>query len=332
MQAYFLGADLGGTKTHVVIANAKGMVLGFGESGPGNHESVGYDGFKTNLHLGVEQALSNAGLKADQISGSGFGVGGYDWPSQADPIMRVIDTLGLSGCIELVNDTELGLAAGAEHGWGVAVVSGTGCNCWGWDAERKKRGRVTGGGSTFGEFAGASELISMAMRAMAYEWTGRGPRTQLTPVFVERYGVQDLSQLLQDSMTEEIHFSPADAPLIFQVAAQGDQVALDLVRWAGSELGAMAVTVIHQLGFEDTAFDLIQIGGMFDGSPLLSEEMKKVVFKVAPRAKFIRLTVPPVMGAVLLGMQACGLKPDAAVRKNLEASLRQTRENGKNPH
>lgn len=329
MQSYFLGADLGGTKTHVVIADAGGNVLGFAESGPGNHESVGYQAVQINLRLGVNQALAAAGLKASLISGSGFGVGGYDWPAQAEPIMRVIQTLGLGGNIELVNDTELGLAAGSDRGWGVAVVSGTGCNCWGWDAERKRRGRVTGGGSTFGEFAGASELMYMAMRAMAYEWTGRGPATRLTPVFVERYGVKDLQQLLQDSMTEEIQIKAADAPLVFQVAAQGDAVALDLVRWAGRELGHLAVTVIHQLGFENTAFDLVQIGSMFDGSPLLTEEMKKVVLAKAPNANFIRLCVPPVMGAVLLGMEAGGIQPDAVVRKTLESSLSQHRGNGR---
>jgi len=41
---FFLGADLGATKTHMLIVDETGAARGFGESGPGNHETVGYDG------------------------------------------------------------------------------------------------------------------------------------------------------------------------------------------------------------------------------------------------------------------------------------------------
>ena len=63
MTDFFLGADLGATKTHVVVADAAGRVLGFGRSGPGNHEAVGYAGFQANLQTAVRQALEAARLK-----------------------------------------------------------------------------------------------------------------------------------------------------------------------------------------------------------------------------------------------------------------------------
>ena len=114
-----------------------------------------------------------------------------------------------------------------------------------------------------------------------------------------------------------------------QVAAQGDPVALEIIRWAGRELGEMAVTVIRQLEFQSIDFDLVQIGSMFDGSPLLTEEMKKVVHAVAPEAKFIRTYAPPVMGAVLLGMEVAGIQPGAQVRGQLTASITSLHWNGK---
>src|SRR3989304_2079545 len=81
---YYLGADLGATKTHTLIIDEAGRALGFGESGPGNHESVGYDGMFQSMKSGMEQALRVAGLKKEEISGAGFGVAGYDWPSEYD--------------------------------------------------------------------------------------------------------------------------------------------------------------------------------------------------------------------------------------------------------
>jgi N-acetylglucosamine kinase-like BadF-type ATPase len=95
MGQYFLGADVGSSKTHVLIAEGSGRILGLGESGAGNHEVVGYAGLAETLHLAASQAISSAGIKIDQISGAGFGVSGYDWPSERAPTLGAIGTLRL---------------------------------------------------------------------------------------------------------------------------------------------------------------------------------------------------------------------------------------------
>ncbi|PKO12411.1 MAG: ATPase [Chloroflexi bacterium HGW-Chloroflexi-10] len=328
MTNYYLGADLGATKTHVLIADEHGIVKGFGQSGPGNHEAVGYEGFKANLHQAVKTALSLASLTPAQITGSGFGIAGYDWPVERESMLEVIDTLNLGGAVELVNDCELGLLVGSPRGWGITVVSGTGCNCRGWDETRTHFGRVTGGGLDCGEFAGASELMFMVSRAIAYEWTGRGSATALSKAFVEKYNAKDLTDLLQSLITQTVEFNPSDVRLFFQVAASGDPVALDLIRWAGHELGELANSVIRQLQFESVEFDLVQIGSMFAGNPLLSEEMKKTVYPVAPKANFIRAQEPPVVGAVLLGMQAAGQAINPLMRANLIKTITSFHKNG----
>jgi N-acetylglucosamine kinase-like BadF-type ATPase len=321
MTDYFLGADLGGTKTRVMIADSAGSVVGFGEGGPGNHESIGYRGAKTSLQTAAAAAFSSAGLKPDQICGSGFGVAGYDWPNEKQPTFDVINSLGLGGRIELVNDVELGILAGSPRLWGVAVVSGTGCNCRGWDEQRTRFGRVTGGGTEFGEGAGAGELIFKTCAALGRAYTGAGPATALAEEFCKRTGCADLAELLQELICRNIELDASDAPLVFEVARKGDPVAVEIVRWAGRELGIMASAVIRQLGFESIDFDLVQIGSMFDGSPLLTEEMKNVVHEHAPHANFIRLQEPPVLGAVLLGMQAAGRNSFTGERAELVATL-----------
>ena len=37
---YYLGVDVGGTKTHALIADEAGQALGFATGGPGNWEAV----------------------------------------------------------------------------------------------------------------------------------------------------------------------------------------------------------------------------------------------------------------------------------------------------
>jgi N-acetylglucosamine kinase-like BadF-type ATPase len=311
---YFLGADLGATKTHTLIAAETGAALGFGESGPGNHESVGYDGMLESMRVGMEQALRSAGLKMADIAGAGFGVAGYDWASEYDPTAKTIDRLGLNAPYKFVNDTVPGLIAGSEEGWGVVVVSGTGSNCRGWDRERKREGRVTGHGVMMGEGAGGSELMHRCMQLVGYAWSRRGPKTKLADALIEYVGAEDLDDLIRGYTTSEYQIGAGAAPLVFRVAEQGDQVARDLIHWAGCELGEMANGVIRQLEFENLSFDVVMTGSMFEGGAMLIDPMRETILNLAPKARLVRLTAPPVLGAVMLGMEAAGMQATSSIR------------------
>ncbi len=314
---YFLGADIGATKTHILITDGTGQALGLGEAGPGNHEVVGYPGMLAAIQTAATAALAQAGLTLDQITGAGFGVAGYDWPSQEQITLETIAGLRLKAPVLAVNDTILGLLAGSTEGWGIAVVSGTSCNCWGWDSRRERIGRVTGGSGAFGENAGSTEIVAQALKAVSHAWTTRGPATALSGALVNYAGAKDVPDLLSGLMQDRYMLSPAAAPLIFQVAAAGDPVALDLIRWAGRELGELALCVIRQLDFAGLDFDIVQIGSMYRGSPLLTEIMQETVWAHAPRARFVRLNAPVAVGAVLLGMEAAGRQPDRAQRERM---------------
>ncbi len=304
---YFLGVDAGGTKTHALIADETGEAVGFGLGGPGNWESVGYGGLTTNL-LGItSQAMKMANLNISQIAGTGMGLAGYDWPSQREAHLEAIKPLKLACPLEIVNDCTLGILAGAEDGWGISVVSGTGCNCRGWSKDHKQEGRVVGGASHWsGEAAGGYDILLRAMRAVAFEWVKRGPGTALTAAFLKQTGAKDLDDLVEGAYLGRFDFNPDMILLVFEIAHQGDQEALEVIRWAGRELGMMAVSVINQLELQKENFKVVLIGSLFDGHPLMTESMRTTIQLVAPGAKLTRLTVPPVVGGVILGMQEAG--------------------------
>lgn len=315
---YFLGIDVGGTKTHALIADESGRALGFGQSGPGNPEVVGYDGMARVLQEATDEALAAGNIPREAIAGAGFGIGGYDWPSQRPAILEAIRTLGLNAPVEIVNDALIGLLAGAEQGWGVAVVAGTSCNCWGRDPSGRE-GRMTGF-SWLGEAAGAGELVLKALQAVALEWTRRGPPTRLTQAFVELAGLPSVEALLEALTIGGLYIGAEAAPLVFRVAAEGDPVALELIRWAGRELASMAIGVIRQLDLASLSFEVVLAGSFFNGSPLLAETMAETIHPVAPGARLVRLEVPPVVGAVILGMEQAGL-PTSPLRPALIRSF-----------
>ena len=318
---YYLGADLGATKTHTLIVDETGRALGFGVSGPGNHEDIGYDGMLAAMQHGLDMALQGAGLTKADITGAGFGVAGYDWASEYDATAAVIDKLGLHAPYKFVNDTVPGLVAGAQEGWGVVVVSGTGSNCRGWDREHKREGRVTGHGVLMGEGAGGSELLHRGMQLVGYAWSKRGPSTALADAFIKHVGAKDLEDLMRGYTTYEYQVGAEAAPIVFQVAQAGDKVARELVHWAGVELGEMANAVIRQLEFENLSFDVVMTGSMFEGGPLLIDPMRETIHKVAPKARLVRLHVPPVIGAVILGMEAAGVIADPSIRKMMADTI-----------
>lgn len=320
MPEFFLGIDVGATKTHALLADAQGNALGVGQSGPGNHEAVGWDGLRRVLHEATDQALAHAALDRAQLAGAGFGIAGYDWPGDDTPTRQAIAALGLPCPYGLVNDVMLGLYAGSQAGWGVVVGAGTGCNCWGCDREGTL-GRVTGEGWYFAEHGGASEIIISAIQAISRAWSRRGPETRLTQAFVDLLGAENVLDLLAGLARGRYTPEASAAPLIFQIAAEGDAVAQELIRWAGQGLGDLAIGVIRQLHFETETFELVLAGSVFNGSPVLAETVARAVHPVAPGARLVRLEAPPVVGGVILAMQETGHET-APVRPALLASTR----------
>ncbi|RPI34415.1 MAG: ATPase [Chloroflexota bacterium] len=307
---YFLGVDVGGSKSHALIANELGEAVGFGSTGPGNWEVVGYQGLTNSLKQITSQAIEMASISISKFAGAGFGLAGYDWPAQRQAHLDAIQPLGLACPFEIVNDAVLGILAGSANGWGVSVVSGTGCNCRGWSKDRRREGRVVGGGSHWsGEAAGSMDIVARAMRAVAYQWDRRGPSTALAQAFIEHTGAVDLNDLIEGLYLKKYAFRLSDVMLVFKVAAEGDPLALEVIRWAGDQLGQMACGVINQLELHEEPFDVVLIGSLFGGHPLLIESLRETVQQTARCARLVRLTVPPVVGGVLLGMEVAGMDP-----------------------
>ena len=62
-------------------------------------------------------------------------------------------------------------------------------------------------------------------------------------------------------------------------------MARALVRWAGEELGDLALGVIRQLHLEGMAFEVVLAGNFFKGSSMLERVITSVVYESAPRAE-----------------------------------------------
>jgi N-acetylglucosamine kinase-like BadF-type ATPase len=319
---YFLGIDVGGSKTHALLANENGQVVGFGHAGAGNYEDVGLVGLRQVLLDSTQLAATEAGIVFSQISGAGFGIAGFDWPSEREITLQAIASLGLECPLSVHNDAVLGLAAGAKKGWGVNISAGTSNNCYGRN-KAGAEGRITGAGWLFGEFGGALEIVVKAVQSINYAWIKRGPQTALSQKFMELTHSATPARAIEELATGRVHINPAWAPEVFAVAKEGDPVAAEIITWAGTELGALACAVISQLHLEDELFDLILSGSLFKMGKMLIAPLVNKVHSTAPGARPVRLDVPQVVGAVFLGMEAAGV-PYEGIFETLKQELRQT--------
>ena len=302
---YFLGIDVGSSKTHAVIADEMGACVGFGKAWGGNQQNVGYDGFFSVIEESFNGALHTCGVEKNQIAGAGFGVAGYDFLSDRAPHLREIAKLGLSCPVEIVNDGSNGLFAGATRGVGVNVTAGSATNCRGRN-KYGKEGRVVGNGEQFGEFGGGSQIVARALMEVNYAWIKRTPPTALTKIFLDATGAKDEMDLMEGISNNQYHLFSFVAPAIINAARDGDSAARDVIRWSGEELGWLAVSVARQIGMENDAVEVIQSGSVFNAGEIITDPMMDVVLKHCPRAVLKRLDGPPVVGAVILGMEAAG--------------------------
>lgn len=299
---YFLGIDVGSSKTHALIVDETGRCVGFGKAWGGNHQSAGYDGTEKVMKESFEQARAMSGVEIAHIAGAGFGVAGYDFPSDRDSHLKAIAALGLSCPVEVVNDGMNGLLAGATRGIGVNVTAGSSNNARGRN-KHGKEGRIVGNGIAFGEYGGAIEIVYKALQMVNYAWIKRGPSTALTRILLEAVDAKDEVDLMEGISSERYHLFPFMAVKVIEAAKDGDAAAREVVQWAGEELGWIAVAVARQIEMENDEVEIIQSGSVFEAGRIIMDPMQEIVLQHCPKAKLFRLEGPPVVGAVILGME-----------------------------
>ena len=319
--AYFLGVDVGNTKSHALIADGHGSLVGFAHAGCGNHEVIGYTRFGELISKLVKDALHDAKLSTNDIHGAGFGISGYDWPSQKPSLIDEIAGIGLDCPLEMVNDTLIGLIAGAPRGWGIGLVAGTGSNCWGMDAQGQF-GRMTGLSYLMDEGGGAFSIVMWAIQAIGRAWTQRGPETMLTNAFLSHYKQKDVLHLLELLSAEQVPVDASLAPLVIASGQAGDVVALAIIQQAVESLASLCLGVARQLRLMDKAVDVVLIGSVFNAGPILIDPLAEAIHAGLPLAQLVRLDSPPVVGGILLGMRQVNFQPnqDAIARLKLATS------------
>jgi len=170
-----LGVDAGATKAHAAIADEAGQVLGFGQGGPSNHQTVGLEPAMAEIARAARAAMDQAGLPAEAIETGVFCLAGADLPEDFAMLQPAVEALGLCRSVTIQNDTLAALRAGSSRPWAVVVICGTGFNA----AGRAPDGRqiiLPGLGPISGDWGGGADLALEIIRLVMRAWDGRGAK------------------------------------------------------------------------------------------------------------------------------------------------------------
>ena len=297
-----LGIDAGGSKTHAVLADEGGRVLGAGIAGGANWELVGLDSARAALASAVRHAVSSAGIRKEDITASGIGIAGLDWPDDEEPLLAMIESAGIGHPRVLVNDVFLILRAGTVDGTGLAIIGGTGSAVVGRN-KHGKTGRSLGAGYPFTDWGASGDIAAAAVYAVARSYMELGPDTVLTERMLEATGARNPADLLENIMRWRILIGGEFALEVMRAAEEGDPAARSIVARAGKTMGENAVVVARRLEMLETAFPVVTSGGVFSSrSSLLCETLLERVRSVAPRVVLHHWSSPPVVGALLLAL------------------------------
>ncbi len=299
-----LGVDGGGSKTLALVASLDETgamnILGRGRGGPSNLRLAGKQRSLKSLDEAVNSAFEAAGSDRRTLDYAILALAGSTSPDVQNDIRTWAGQRRLSKQLEIVHDAQPVLAHGTPHGWGIALIVGTGSVAVGLDSAGHS---VTKGGwgHWFGDKGSGFYLGDQALAAVAEASDEMGPQTILSEMVLEQLHTKDPRGILKEvsSGGDTRRAVAALAPVVLEAATRKDPVALRIVSGAVDETVKLIAAVSKALKFGQP-FPLALAGGVVCNSPFFLEKLKHRLGKLQPPPGLITLVDEPVLGCLAM--------------------------------
>lgn len=302
---YYLAIDGGGTKTRVLCADENGEVVGEGLSGPTSLTVSNLGAASFALREGIRQATQNLppGFLIKKLV---MGLAGIDTEIEKqkteESFKHVLSDFQIEE-FQFMNDIYIALRTASDNNDALAIISGTGSNCFGLNSEGKTH--KTSGLDYIISDQGSGYAIGLSVLQMAAKsYDGRVAKSlleQKVTSYFQAASIPDLKQSVYNPVLSKMQIA-ALAKLAFEATTEGDIVAKEIIDQAGEELFLMAKVVIETLGLNNKPADCV-----FAGKVLLNDYMRQFVNRkltqAFPTLNIVIPTKDPVHGALRIAMQ-----------------------------
>lgn len=281
-----LGLDVGGSRSRGRLCEG-GRVLVEAEAGSANAAAVGEEPAERELRDLIDRLSITSGR--DAVVAVCAGVAGADSPAGRERAERCIRRLLPGAPVLVVHDARLVLAAaGLEDG--IALIGGTGSIAYGRVAGHEAR--AGGWGHMLGDEGSGYWVVREGIRRVLADHDADRPPGPVARTLLDAAGCRDAAELIH--AFHERREPGAWAALAGAVLAAAPELAVA----AGHELAGLATTVAARLDL--SRGNIVLAGGLLLHEAAMERSVREEVAFRMPGLAVVRLTEPPVAGAVRL--------------------------------
>lgn len=294
---YFLGLDIGGTKTACILADEH-KELGRAQAGSAKVLRVGKAEAKLNLREVLDAVSVESGVALSDVTASCIGTSGAAVPEVREWLEQHM-AMWVGGSLSLLGDEIITLDAAFPQDAGVVVIAGTGSNVIG----RGRDGRTTGAGGWGPALAdeGSGNLLGQQALRATFAAINAGEEPPFLHRVLSKLCLQTKDDLV--AVANAYGFSFAQImPVVAEAARDGDSLAQRTLERGGVELAGLVRHVIDRLIAAEPGIDdglkIAGTGSVWQHVPEVSDAMRRILLHSYPRLDFLPGTVDPLEGAL----------------------------------
>lgn len=310
-QKYFIGMDGGGTKTHAVIADARGVILAEHVGDASNFQIIGVEKASVVILKLLQQCCKSVRCTPKEISVLALGLTGAGRIADQKRMATGLKKFALAKKVTLKkiiveSDARIALEGAFKGSSGIILIAGTGSIAFGKDSKGNIH-RVGGWGRILGDEGSGYFIGRLGLSAITMHIDGRGEKTSLTQSVAKKFGLNDQASIISAVYKNGFDIATV-APLVLKEAEKGDEVCSEIVDIAVAELSEhirVAEEKIHSTSKRKVKIKtpLAFIGGLIANDTIVSRRLKKFVVQHLPQILLTQPQASPAYGAVILAMK-----------------------------
>ncbi len=305
MAEYFLGIDGGGSKTTAVVFDKSGC---FVKKAVG--ESINY------YSVGIEKARENmaniiSSLAVEEFEGAFIGMSALNERADSQTTDRFASGIINAKTVTMDSDLYIALEAMGHDGECAVVISGTGSMA----VLRKADGSIAhagGWGYILGDEGSGYAIGLSGIKAAVRSAEGIGS-TPLLSLCLEHFGIKDIYELIDlyydKGVTRKVTASFAEC--VFNCAAKGDRISLEIIDTQASELAKTAKALLDANSV-DCPVGLW--GGIFTHCKLFRDIF---AHQLAWSGEVSLLELAPEQGAIIAALKSSGISISQEIKDNI---------------
>ncbi len=289
-EKYYLAADGGGSKLQVVLYDECYNVIRDSRVAGVNTLFKPISDVRRNVNGMMEELLS--GLNGEIVGADISMLGAVD---------VVTDALKTHNCavdINLIAEPLTGLFASFRTG-GIVALSGTGSDVF-FIKDGNVLTTVGGWGPLLGDEGSGYDIGLRALRAAIYSEDGRGEKTALQDMIMEKWGLSELWDIVTRlaGNPDARHVVASVAAICSEAAHSGDTVALGIYERAARDM-FLAVKTAANRHLDEWDGSVTVMGGAWKGHPSMLESFTALIKSAYPAAVVYHPVFEPVIGCAV---------------------------------